>query len=128
MEGKMEELFNKWIAALRSGEYSQDRGALRTDDGFCCLGVLCDVMGAEWEYSREDGYFANLPDMEPSDSYLPGPIFPGLGSTGVIEGVGDEYDVDVALANDEGKSFETIANILEQHRDVILHPYQPVTE
>ncbi len=34
----------KWIRALRSGEYTQDVGALRTSDGFCCLGVLCDVI------------------------------------------------------------------------------------
>ena len=33
----------QWIAALRSGEYAQGVGALRTSQGFCCLGVLCDL-------------------------------------------------------------------------------------
>lgn len=33
----------QWSAALRSGEYKQIRGRLRTDAGMCCLGVLCDV-------------------------------------------------------------------------------------
>lgn len=38
----------KWIAALRSGEYAQAQGILRsTDDTFCCLGVLCEVAVAE---------------------------------------------------------------------------------
>lgn len=32
-----------WVAALRSGEYPQDVGALRTAKGFCCLGVACEV-------------------------------------------------------------------------------------
>jgi hypothetical protein len=35
----------KWIEALRSGEYQQTFGALRDNDGHCCLGVLCEVSG-----------------------------------------------------------------------------------
>lgn len=37
------EVKEKWVAALTSGEYAQEVGALRTPRGFCCLGVLCDV-------------------------------------------------------------------------------------
>lgn len=33
----------KWLSALRSGEYPQTRYTLRNENGFCCLGVLCDV-------------------------------------------------------------------------------------
>jgi hypothetical protein len=32
-----------WTAALRSGEYEQTKGYLRTDEGYCCLGVLCEI-------------------------------------------------------------------------------------
>lgn len=32
-----------WTAALRSGEYPQAKGYLKTDEGFCCLGVACEV-------------------------------------------------------------------------------------
>lgn len=36
----------KWVAALRSGEYRQAAGALTKDGGYCCLGVLqCAVDG-----------------------------------------------------------------------------------
>jgi hypothetical protein len=42
------EIKAKWIAALRSGEYAQGRYALRDGDHFCCLGVLCDVVGVSW--------------------------------------------------------------------------------
>jgi hypothetical protein len=42
------ELKEKWIKALRSGEYTQGRGALRstTKNGtcYCCLGVLADIV------------------------------------------------------------------------------------
>ena len=33
-----------WIAALRSGQYKQCRNRLKDGDGFCCLGVLCDIV------------------------------------------------------------------------------------
>lgn len=33
----------RWTDALRSGEYKQGKGLLRTGDKFCCLGVLCEL-------------------------------------------------------------------------------------
>lgn len=43
----------EWIEALRSGKYPQAQDRLRSSQGFCCLGVLEDVMrpstGATWE-------------------------------------------------------------------------------
>jgi hypothetical protein len=40
----------KWIQALRSGEFRQAEGMLHNsaNDSYCCLGVLCKVMGAEF--------------------------------------------------------------------------------
>jgi hypothetical protein len=42
------ELKEKWLQALRSGEYTKGKGALRstTKSGtcYCCLGVLADVV------------------------------------------------------------------------------------
>jgi hypothetical protein len=43
------EIKEKWLAALRSGEYKQGKGYLKEIDGatgearYCCLGVLCDL-------------------------------------------------------------------------------------
>lgn len=37
----------KWVAALRSGKYSQAKYSLQDRHGFCCLGVLCEVAKAE---------------------------------------------------------------------------------
>lgn len=43
------ELKAKWIATLRNGECRQTTGTLRFDEkgeeSFCCLGVLCEVVG-----------------------------------------------------------------------------------
>lgn len=40
-----EEVKAEWVAALRSGDYPQGAGMLRsaTSDGYCCLGVLCEL-------------------------------------------------------------------------------------
>jgi len=48
------ELIKEWIEALRSGEYTQGKKALRNiKNEFCCLGVLCDItkekLNLEWE-------------------------------------------------------------------------------
>lgn len=37
----------RWLEALRSGEYKQTTENLRDSNGFCCLGVLCDLHAQE---------------------------------------------------------------------------------
>lgn len=40
----------RWAEALESGRYPQGYGRLRTEDGYCCLGVLCDISRlGEWD-------------------------------------------------------------------------------
>jgi hypothetical protein len=47
------ELKQKWIDALRSGNYPQGQGCLKSPNlEYCCLGVLCDVLGLEWVYDQ----------------------------------------------------------------------------
>lgn len=38
-----EQIKEQWVKALRSGDYKQGKTRLETDEGFCCLGVLCDL-------------------------------------------------------------------------------------
>lgn len=33
----------KWLKALRSGKYKQTTRFLKDENGYCCLGVLCDL-------------------------------------------------------------------------------------
>ena len=43
MENELNEKAREWVAALRSGKYKQGKGALSTEDRFCCLGVACEI-------------------------------------------------------------------------------------
>lgn len=52
------EIKDRWIKALRSGEYEQGRHRLRPDYKFCCLGVLCDVIDDSKWVEFEDGNIA----------------------------------------------------------------------
>lgn len=61
------ENIRKWVDALRSGEYEQATGQLRTNKGFCCLGVACDLYGEENDvtWGRDDGFIGRI-DLPPS--------------------------------------------------------------
>lgn len=54
------QLRTKWVEALRSGDYEQSHNMLRKtysdgSYGFCCLGVLCDVIDPDG-WKQEDHY------------------------------------------------------------------------
>ena len=119
-----------WLEALRSGEYDQTVGRLqRTDadghpEGFCCLGVLCDLYRketgrGEWD---EDGYFVLDGDAEvgaPQDEVA---WWAGIWeneNSGVItqpyvEVDWDEKPVPISEENDRFASFAEIADIIEE--------------
>jgi len=44
------EFKEKWCTALESGDYKQGNGSLRSDSGYCCLGVALEVEGkGKWQ-------------------------------------------------------------------------------
>lgn len=95
-----QEFKEKWIAALRSGEYKQDKGALQTNNGYCCLGVAAHLCGyMEDKLMNNIGVltrrtFANIPD---------GLLYATAIQQELIE------------MNDEGKTFNEIADYIEQN-------------
>lgn len=116
----------RWITALRSGEYEQGTATLRGIDGkYCCLGVLCELAVADGVVGRatKDTYghlyrsTADLADCQ--KSYLPLAVqqWAGLNSTSPrVTGVA-YYDgeIDLASLNDSGSfSFHAIADIIEK--------------
>lgn len=132
----------KWVAALRSGRYEQARGKLRVGwegkEGYCCLGVLCEVAiesglevrtmtyteGDVWEevtrYSTENWESApHDPIWE--GAYLPDGVreWAGLSEPDpTVRGINVDYPDDentLAGLNDSGLSFERIADIIEQN-------------
>jgi hypothetical protein len=104
----------KWLNALRSGDYQQGQFYLRTDNGFCCLGVLCDLYAKEnqleWEHSSyKDVYmfqdtvtFLPLSVIEWSDIADSNPYVNG--GIGTLSGL-----------NDKGFTFNEIADLIEEH-------------
>lgn len=66
------ELKEKWLEALESGRYAHGKFALRTtNDTYCCLGVLVDVMELGWEAGPPDTYYIS---GTRSNGLLPGEV------------------------------------------------------
>jgi len=109
---KRQELIDKWLEALESGEYKQGKRELATETPngefrFCCLGVVCVEAGIE-------------KDLLIGLSYLPEKIAKKLGiedGGSFIVGVthrGRRYK-NLASMNDAGVRFKTIARIIREN-------------
>jgi len=114
-----------WVKALRSDEYKQTKGSLRNADGFCCLGVLCDLVkdevGIDWAEADPWGvtYFGDMASVLPARVYILAELrtgspkvkkpdgFKGRGSEGLDTST-------LADLNDNGYTFEQIADIIEE--------------
>ncbi len=110
----------KWVAALRSGAYPQTKGKLRDPDGYCCLGVGCDVWDPGlWEASVAPvprngehiraSYVPYLFDGYRNDSTVPEPLR-GLW------GLDLDAQVGLTTLNDlHAKTFPEIADWIEKN-------------
>lgn len=107
----------KWVAALRSGEYTQALGQLRYIDKVkgpchCCLGVLTDLcaidLGLEWK---------QVDMMDALSGLLAKEVKQWSGFEGWnLESEAVEIDGDLqhlARHNDAGRSFAQIADAIE---------------
>jgi hypothetical protein len=111
------EVKDKWLTALRGGEYEQGPGTLRRGDEFCCLGVLCDLAAKEGVVTTRVGtsdwfsYGAN-----DDASYLPREVqdWADLPRNPHITKDGGER-LSLAYFNDVGQSFDAIAALIEEH-------------
>lgn len=45
-----------WLSALESGDYPQTTGMLADENGYCCLGVACEVLGIRSRWKADTGY------------------------------------------------------------------------
>jgi hypothetical protein len=68
-----QELKTKWLTALRSGEYKQGIGVLRSaeSDSYCCLGVLCDISELGTWHSLNYKFITKKGFMEEGYAFLP---------------------------------------------------------
>ena len=117
-----------WVEALRSGEYTQAKESLRNPDGFCCLGVACDIswlviwrQATETDISLSVGtplgfMFAECEGATGPQSergILPGLIADWLGLISIKGSFGFKDQRSLITMNDQGNSFEAIADVIE---------------
>ncbi|MFE7797032.1 hypothetical protein [Nocardia sp. NPDC057440] len=102
----------KWVDALRSGEYRQGKEYLQFDGNYCCLGVLCDIairdgLLLKVEHDAGAGWYdydtATLPDRVRE--------WAGLDSCDPVV-AGERLS---AWNDNEDKSFEQIADLIQEH-------------
>lgn len=114
------EMKAKWLEALRSGKYKQGRNLLRNGDKYCCLGVLCDIDGAEWKLLRpglETTYTASGRDAFEGNSC--GKETALLSTERMLKiGIRGEITNECIKMNDDGNSFAEIADWLEENLPV----------
>jgi hypothetical protein len=103
----------KWVDALRSGDYQQTQRRLHDENGFCCLGVLCDLYGkehnVEWNLANNGHNY----EFQKFESYLPSSVMKWADLEYRNPPVNDEESTLVRL-NDSGSTFAQIANLIEE--------------
>ncbi len=93
----------EWVAALRSGDYSQATGQLARNGEYCCLGVACSVA----VQANVIGWFSG--DYGDLSTYPQVQEFFGLASGAATYGGRSLIDDN----DDARKSFAEIADIIE---------------
>lgn len=126
------EVKQKWIDALRSGKYDQGSEKLRSVQGYCCLGVLCDLYSQEQDSEWEFRGIAET-NLQPQDywyfdgesEFLPESVkewagLPAKNPSVRVDVTDDEddddwfYNEDIADLNDSGYTFNELSKLIEQ--------------
>lgn len=118
---------DKWVAALRSGEYVQGKGNLKlvgetitTPIRHCCLGVLCELVKDEVQGEWRDWHTHARPSFwisndDHSETILPQTVLR-------LVGLDREQCDELANLNDAGTTFEEIAGMIERDQIPVPEP------
>lgn len=115
-----QEIAQKWSAALRSGEFKQGKVRLRPADGYCCLGVLCELYRretgeGEWHGGPLVFVFETPPkNGETSSAALPNSVMEWSGIGSAFAMFDQETRRDLSQENDTGTPFSGIADIIDK--------------
>lgn len=120
MEFKLEKEFGqRWLAALRSGEYEQGESYLQNNSGkYCCLGVACRMDHPEEDLLHK--FFIDSSGVEYNKkNYISRNLERSMPE--LLRGGNDsnEFVRLVADMNDTGKSFAYIADWIETHVEFV---------
>ena len=124
-------LYNRWISALKSGEFPKGRKFLNHGDQYCCLGVACALFGDQVRVSTSLNHH-NVTEYDGHAAILPPAIVDLLGLK-TNEGMFDVNDlpfhlehrlaqldlggtgkVNLTAINDRTDDFDLIIEILEE--------------
>jgi hypothetical protein len=95
-----------WINAIRSGKYNQAQYYLNRDNGFCCLGLACNLFIKKEDLKKEldDTIKGGLPEDQPS-------------APDWLIAINDQFErkigVLLSALNDADYTFDEIADLIE---------------
>jgi hypothetical protein len=108
----------RWVSALRSGNYTQGRAGLRTEGKHCCLGVLCDLYpnsDERWELNTDEDIIGD--EFDGYSELPPEYVAEWAGLDEIDPIVKLPYNIlkPLSYLNDELRyGFNTIADIIEE--------------
>lgn len=108
------EIKAQWLAALRSGNYIQGKYYLQSFDvtgeqhTFCCLGVLCDIMGKENWKQDDTAILEYVYEDAKSSTRLPCTLYPQIRLELHHQRV-------LSQINDKSKDFTASIRYIEEH-------------
>ncbi len=109
------EIAKKWVKALRSGKYKQGQKSLCTVKGktakYCCLGVLCHILKTPYEKCGD------LKRYDEDTAVLPSSVLEKAGMHSCWGETRSGHFSSLTHLNDDGKSFNEIADFIEQHAE-----------
>lgn len=125
-----------WLTALETGDYDQTTGNLNDQDGFCCLGVACDIATeiGHWEGSGSvRGFMPNEPNHLDSINHsgLSPQMQVWLGVYGALGQFKDDHSFDLARSKGNsltdlndfgGMSFKEIATFVRENLTSVFKP------
>lgn len=133
---KAKALRKTWVEALRSGNYKQTRGRLHAGGGYCCLGVLCEILygPTAWGNPTHHGFGRSdvyeliitgdrvLPPSAAADAvgltHIAGVFNPSADFADKFPKAGEAFSL--AALNDHGASFNEIADIIEAEPEAMF--------
>ena len=110
------EIKQKWVTALRSGNYKQGYFKLKTNDCFCVIGVLCDILKNELNANWNSYDVFTIGDFSSDTSLSPSfLLYCGFTSfNDLVLDLGSENYISLLHLNDVHKfPFSKLADLIE---------------
>jgi hypothetical protein len=112
MTQEQKDNIKKWTAALRSGNYAQTTEVLRDNQGYCCLGIACEVMGIQTVQETATFFDYKFPAPDRDGFVI---LSCDVPDHWFEETFGFVKRSTLIIMNDSAKPFSEIADFIEEH-------------